>query len=146
MTKRQQIAKEAARRAAKATYDAVLKAPVRKIATVAGPQSVAPSAKEIAKIAATAAYRSIMSLAQVPDMSFPVPDESNVQGTAMSLGYRNLANYLANKTEERKPAAQAEVADFLAAYEQRKTDQRAPNTTQLVEVVKSILRNAGLNA
>ena len=143
MTKRQQIAKEAARRAAKATYDAVLKAPVRKIATVAGPQSVAPSAKEIAKIAATAAYRSIMSLAQ---MSFPVPDESNVQGTAMSLGYRNLANYLANNTEEGKPAAQAEVADFLAAYEQRKTDQRAPNTTQLVEIVKSILRNAGLNA
>jgi hypothetical protein len=147
MTKRQEIAKEAARRAAKATYDAVLNAPMRKVATVEGPQKVAPSAKDIAKVAAAAAYRSIVSFAQ--DMSYPAPDASNVQGVAMSLGFKNLASYLGNKDPGGQPYAQEEVPSFLDRYQNEyKPGQGVPPEViaQHVEIVKGILRDAGLNA
>lgn len=66
MTKREQIAKAAAKKAALATYKAIMEAPVRKVATIAGPQAIAPSSKEVAKIAAKAVYGAISKLGQNP--------------------------------------------------------------------------------
>lgn len=66
MTKRQKIARAAAKAAALATYNAVLNAPTKKVAsTNAGVKNVV-DIKAVAKTAAASAYNTIVRLAQDP--------------------------------------------------------------------------------
>lgn len=142
MSKRRQIARYAAAQAARAAYTAIMNAPLRKVATARGQKTVGPSKESIAKIAGNAAYQSIMRLGQ---MSFPAPDESNVQGTARSLGFNNIADYMGG--DKRVHAnARAEVPGFLDAFYKYKVDQGAPPNvaSQHVEIVKEILKKIGL--
>jgi hypothetical protein len=120
-TKRQIIAREAAKRAAQAAYQAIMDAPVRKIATVLGPQEVASDPKEIARIAAECAYKSIISLAQgqtqitpgtgeggvdagTPPQTFSPNKPSIGQGVALKEKYPNCARaYDLYRTGEQIP-------------------------------------------
>ena len=65
MTKKRQIAKFAAEQAARAAYKAIMDAPLRKVATTSKTRVVGPSHKEVAKIAAVAAYKAIVRLGQL---------------------------------------------------------------------------------
>lgn len=142
MTRRQQIAKFVAKQAALAAYNTIMKAPTKKVAGNKVQQ--VPTIEEAAKVAGSAAYQAVLKIAQ---MSFPAPDASNVQGTARSLGYKNIANFMGGD-EYVRDQAQGEVPAFLQAYQQYKVEQGAsPDVAaQHVEVVKGILREAGLQA
>jgi hypothetical protein len=65
MSKRRQIARYAAAKAARAAYQAIMNAPLRKVATERGQKTVSPSKSQIAKVAGNAAYQSIMKLGQL---------------------------------------------------------------------------------
>jgi hypothetical protein len=141
MTKREKIAKLAAMQAAKAAYNAIMKAPTKKVAGKGKETEL--TVKDVAKVAGNAAYKSILKAAQ--DMSYPAPDPRAVQGTAMSLGFKSLAAYIGGDAYA-KPQAQQETAGFLQAFADYKAEQGAPPdvVASQVEAVKGILRNAGL--
>lgn len=115
MTRKEQIAKKAAREAAIATYKAILNPPVWKVAGTSFTTS--PTWQDIAKAAAAASYGAILKMAQdvpeVPDMGKPiepwgkVPDPSkdpifgkdigNVLMQAQPVDWGNIANTLQQK-------------------------------------------------
>ena len=91
MTKREKIARAAAKEAALATYKAVLSAPVKKIASISKGVQTVIDVKAVAKTAAASAYNAITRLAQDPQ-SIPTPD--TIERTLDSNGFGVLGNLL----------------------------------------------------
>ncbi len=83
-TDRREIAKKAAKEAALATYEAVINAPVRKVAGTNNYRN--PDFKDVAKAAAAAAYNSVIKQAQGLAAAPPPPDP--IGGAARPLGIR----------------------------------------------------------
>jgi hypothetical protein len=81
-TDRREIAKKAAHEAATAAYEAVMNAPVRKVAGTKNYRN--PDPKDVAKAAAAAAYNGVIKQAQMAAEPPPNP----IGGAARPLGIR----------------------------------------------------------
>jgi len=147
---REAFAKKAAKLAAVEIYKAAKDAPTVKVASAGGIKETF-DIEVLAKKAAVEAYKAIMKAAQ--PVAPVAPDAMNVQGMAMRFGMRNLAGYLGRQVQGEDVSgeaqyAQKEVPGFLSAYQAQKTaDGTDPSVlAQHLEVVKKVLRDAGLQA
>ncbi len=123
MTRKEQIAKKAARAAALATYKAILNPPVWKVAGTSF--TTTPTWQDIAKAAAAASYGAVLKMAQespempkVPDMGKApepwgkVPDPSKDPIFGKDVG---KADDLGNVVMEAQPVNWHNVANALQA-------------------------------
>lgn len=91
MTKREKIARAAAKEAALATYKAVLSAPTRKVASLGKGVQTVIDIKSVAKTAAASAYNAITRLAQNAQ-AMPTPD--TIERTLDTNGFGVLGNLM----------------------------------------------------
>jgi hypothetical protein len=100
MTRKEQIAKKAARAAALATYKAILTPPVWKVAGTSFTTS--PTWDDIAKAAAAASYSAVLKMAEAENIVIKEPlvvtgpkkDVNHVLMTQPAVDWKNVANAL----------------------------------------------------
>lgn len=115
MSKRRQIARYAAAKAARAAYQAIMNAPLRKVATARGPKAISPSKSQIAKVAGNAAYQSIMKLGQLKDFD---PD-------AVLAKYDEVEDALYKINQGLEPEERAQLMQKQAAIQAQWNDLKA---------------------
>src|SRR5690606_11220580 len=106
MTKREQIAKRAAKAAALSVYKTVIDAPTKKVAGTKF--SSEPSVQDIAKAAAAASYHAVLKVAQMG--SVPV-DAMNV-GSALQKKAPAFYNYIVNEKYKESSEVPYDVVTF----------------------------------
>jgi hypothetical protein len=148
MVTRKDIATKVAKKAALAAYNAVMNAPMRKVATIAGVQNIAPSAKEVAKIAAVATYKSIVKMAQVAPPPNSISPDRIPKEVIMKL--RNLGVPTIETAVSNYISSQGDTGPINLDAAEAEWPTVAKNSAMLggqpvVDAIKGILKAAGAN-
>src|SRR5690606_16900990 len=136
MTKREQIAKRAAKAAALSVYQAVISAPTRKVAGTGF--SSEPSAQYIAKAAAAASYKAVLKVAQLG----PVPVDAMNVGSALQRKAPAFYDFIVSekyKTSSEVPYDAKKFADWVKAGGDGETWARAENWPAIADAVAAMI-------
>lgn len=143
MTKREQIAKRAAKAAALSVYQAVIGAPTRKVAGTKF--SSEPSVQDIAKAAAAASYHAVLKVAQMGHV--PV-DAMNV-GSALQRKAPAFYDFLVNekyKESSEVPYDAKTFADWVKAGGDGEAWASAENWPAIADAVASMVAEPEVRA
>lgn len=144
MTKREQIAKRAAKAAALSVYKTVINAPTKK---VAGTQfSSEPSVQDIAKAAAAASYHAVLKVAQI---SAPVPVDAMNVGTALQRKAPAFYDFVMNekyKESSEVPYDVVTFANWVKAGGDGEVWATAENWPAITDAVASMIREPEVRA